>query len=77
MSDFIREMNNLPLFVKIILALPGIDIVWCVYRIVLSAQKENILGVILGVVLLIVGIPFLWLIDIITILIYNKVFWID
>ena len=77
MKNFIETMENLPLIAKIILAIPMLDIVWVVYRIVRSAEKQSTFGILLGVLLLIIGIPFLWLIDIITIIVKGNVWWID
>ena len=77
MKNFIVAMEKLPLLVKVILALPMLDIIWVVYRIVRSADKKNTLGIVLGIVMVIIGIPFLWLIDIITILITGNVWWLD
>ena len=77
MQKFVDAMEKLPLWLKVILALPALDIIWVIYRLVKSVSKENTLGIILAVVLLIIGFPFLWLIDIITLLISNYVLWID
>jgi hypothetical protein len=46
-----------------------------IYRIVKSVRDNNMLGIILGVVLLFVGFPFLWLIDIICIIMKDTVWW--
>ncbi len=77
MKSFVKAMDDLPLVVKIILALPMIDIIWVVYRLIKSISHENVLGIVLAVLLLVIGIPFLWLIDIITLIINNNVLWID
>ena len=77
MKGFIVAMEKLPLLVKVILALPMLDIIWVVYRIVRSADAKSTFGILLGVIAIIVGIPFLWLIDIITILVTGNVWWID
>lgn len=77
MKSFINGMDGLALWIKIILALPGLDIVWNVYRLVRSIDKGNALGIVLGVILIIVGIPFMWLVDIISLIVANKVLWID
>ena len=77
MKSFVKAMDDLPLVVKIILALPMIDIVWVVYRLIKSISHENVLGIVLAVLLLVIGIPFLWLIDIITLIIKNDVLWFD
>lgn len=77
MSNFIKSMDDLPLIVKILLALPFLDIIWVVYRLIKSIEKKNTLGIVLAIVLIIIGIPFLWLIDIITLIINNSVIWLD
>ncbi len=77
MKSFVKAMDEMPIVVKIILALPMIDIVWVVYRLIKSISNENVLGIVLAVLLLIIGIPFLWLIDIITLIITNNVLWLD
>ena len=77
MKSFIKGMNGLALWIKIILALPVLDIVWNIYRLARSIEKKSTLGIVLAILLIIIGIPFMWLIDIITLLIANKVLWID
>ncbi len=72
-----KSFDELPLIIKILLALPVLDIVWVVYRLFKSIEKKNNVGIILAIVLIIIGIPFLWIIDIITIATSNKVLWID
>ena len=64
MQNLINTIDNLPMLVKIILALPGIDIVWMIYRLVRSIVKQNIVGIVLAIIVLVVGVPFLWIIDI-------------
>ena len=77
MKGFINWMEALPLWAKIVFAIPALDIVWVVYRLAKSVEKQNILGIVLAVVLIIVGFPFLWLVDIITLALSNYVLWID
>lgn len=77
MKALVKSMDGLSKLFKIILALPVLDIVWVVYRLIKSISKKNTLGIILGIVLIIVGIPFLWIVDIITIVLFDKVLWID
>ena len=77
MKNFINAMEKLPLWAKIILAIPMLDIIWVVYRLCKSIDKENTLGIVLAVILLVIGIPFLWLIDIITLILSNYVLWLD
>ncbi len=77
MKAVIKWFDKLSKVVKIIFAIPFLDILWTVYRILRSANKKNTLGIVLGVVLIVLGLPWLWLVDIITIALKNKVLWID
>ena len=75
LNELIRSFDNLPKIVKLILAIPALDIIWVIYRILKSVRDNNMPGIILGVVLLFVGVPFLWLIDIICIIMKDTVWW--
>ena len=77
MKSLIKAMDNLPLLVKLILCIPAVAIVWTIYRLCRSLDKNNLVGVVLAIVLIFVGVPFMWLIDLICILIGGKVWWID
>ena len=77
MKDLIKSIDNLPKLVKLILAIPALDIIWVVYRLLRSLVKENTLGIVVAIVLIFVGIPFMWLIDIICIALNDKVWWLD
>ena len=68
MNEFVNTMDNLPKLVKVLLALPMLDIVWVVYRLIKSVSKKNVLAIVLAVVILFVGI---------TIIASNKVLWLD
>lgn len=76
MDKYIKFMDELPLAVKIIFALPFLEILWIVYRLCKSIKSNNTLGILLAVVLLLVN-TILWIVDIITLCLYEKVFWID
>ena len=38
--NFVKAMDNLPFILKLILALPGLDIVWGIYRLVKGVAKK-------------------------------------
>lgn len=65
-------MDNLPLWAKIILALPGLDLIWAIYRLVKGITKNKVSAIIGGIVWILLGWAILWLIDLICILIYKK-----
>lgn len=66
MKSFISAFDNLPKIVKIILALPGLDIIWAIYRIVKGVAYKNNTTLIAGIVWLFVGWAITWILDIIT-----------
>ncbi len=75
--NVINTIDNLPLWAKILLALPGVDVCWHIYRIFRSAIKKNTTGIVLAVVLIIVSFSFWWIIDMLCIAFNGKVWWID
>lgn len=77
MKSVIKFFDSLPLIVKIIFALPVLDILWAVYRLCRSINKSNAVGIILAIIMLLVCPAIFWLIDIITLLVIGKVIWID
>lgn len=77
MKKFVKWMDAAPTLVKVLLALPVLDIVWVVYRLARSIAKKSTLGIVLAILLIVIGLPWLWLVDIITILVAGKVLWVD
>ena len=76
MKEFLKAIDELPDIVKLILCIPVLDIVWNIYRLVKSLDANNSTGIILSVVMLIVGIPFMWAVDLVCMLMYKKIWWI-
>ncbi len=78
MKQFIKAMDDMPFIVKLLLCLPVLDIVWNIYRICKSADKNNTTGIILGVVLLVLGsYTVVWLVDLISVIVKKDILWID
>lgn len=75
MKELIKAIDDLPLLVKVILAIPALDIVWGIYRICRSVDKNNVAGIVVSVILLF--IPFMWLVDILMILLKGTVWSMD
>ena len=74
MKDFIKWMDELPLILKFVFALPALDIVWGVYRIIRAYNEKSQIDLIVWIVLVVVGIPFMWLVDMIFILLNGRFF---
>lgn len=77
MKDLIKSFDKLPYIVKLILCIPALDIVWSVYKLCRSLTKNNILGIILGILTIVPGAAFMWLVDLVSLLLFKKVLWID
>ncbi|MCR4906609.1 MAG: hypothetical protein K6A33_11080 [Clostridiales bacterium] len=71
MKEFINSLEGLPLLVKLILALPTLDIVWGIYRILSALDAKNTVALVVSIILLFV--PFMWIIDIVMILLQGRV----
>ncbi len=76
LNDLLKTMEDLPQWVKIILALPFLDIVWNIYRLLKSISKNDTVGIVLAVLILVFGVSFMWIVDIITIAYKNFVWWL-
>jgi len=67
MKDIVKFIDGLPLLLKVVLALPGIDgIAYGIYRI----AKGRI---IIGILWIVLGFAILWIIDLVSVLLYGKV----
>lgn len=70
MAEFRKWMDSLPLVLKIIFALPGIDgILYGIYRIC----RGDLPNVILGIIWIVAGATICWVLDIIFLLWKGKV----
>ena len=73
MKALIKALDDLPLIVKIILCLPALDIIWCISRVCRSVVKS----IVLGILTIFPGAAFVWIIDLITVILTGKIWWID
>jgi hypothetical protein len=74
MRDLVRAFDNLPWIFKLILCLPGIDgIAWGIYRIAKGIDRKDNTMIIVGFIWIIVGAAILWIIDMISVIMYGKV----
>ena len=71
MKEFVNSPDSLPILVKVILALPALDIIWGIYRILSALDAKNTVALVVSIILLF--IPFMWIIDIVMILLQGRV----
>jgi hypothetical protein len=76
MKSFIKAMDDLPLILKVILCIPMLDIIWSIYKLIKSVDNGNVFYIILGILVIFPGAAFIWIIDIITVIVSGKVWWI-
>lgn len=74
MKQTIKAFDHLPFLVKLILALPIIDgIAYGYYRIAKGIDRNDMVMLIAGIVWLLIGGFILWIIDLISVILYKKV----
>lgn len=77
MKDLVKALEGLPYIVRVLLT-----IFWGIYgnlmRLFRSLAKNNLVGIILAVILLICGgFVILWIWDVIRVILGKQVWWID
>lgn len=74
MDSYIKWMDSLPLVLKIVFALPCLDILWAIYRIIKGVNAKDTVAIVIDILLLVFGSwSVMWLVDIITLLLNGKV----
>lgn len=77
MKKFVKTLENLPWIVKLILVI-FYGVYGNLYRLARSIAKDNVLGIILACILLLLGgFILLWIYDIVCIIIGKDIWWID
>ena len=76
MKDIIKTMDNLPWIAKLILCIPALDIVWNIYRLLKSIDAQNTVAIVISILLIFVGLPFMWAIDLICVILNKKIWWL-
>ncbi len=70
-NGFISAMDDLPFWVKIILCLPVLNLVYAIYRLVKGGQSGNVPMIIVGVLWILFS-AITWLIDLICTILFKK-----
>ena len=71
-NGFIAAMDNLPWIVKIILCIPALNIIYAIYRIIKGASTNNLLMLVIGILWIVPGAVFCWIIDMICVIAYGN-----
>lgn len=76
MNAIVKGFDSLPKLVKFIFALPVLDIIWAIYRLIRSIAKKSFLATLLSILMLVICPAIFWIVDMITIILFNKVLWV-
>jgi hypothetical protein len=74
-KTILDALDKLPFIAKLIIALPCLDIIWALYRICRSFLAKNNTNLIINIVLLF--IPFMWVIDLIMVAFKGQIWSLD
>lgn len=77
MKDLIKTMDNLPKIIKIILAIPCLDIIWGIYRVIKGVAYKNVITLIFGILWIVPGSFICWIVDLCTLILSNKLILAD
>ncbi len=76
LKKLIQAIDELPILFKYILCIPVLDIVWSLYRLARSIVANNTVGIVIGVILIFCA-PFIWIADLICLLLNGKIWTMD
>lgn len=74
MKEFIKTVNSWPLIVKLLLCIPMVEIFYGICRIINQAAKGNLLMLVVAILTVIPGAVFMWLVDLVCVILYGHAF---
>ena len=77
MQGYIHWMDGHDRLIKIILCIWILDITWAVYRIGRAIINKNWLHLVLAILWIIAAGTVGWILDIVWIVLFNRIFWFD
>ena len=72
MKDVVKAFDNLPWILKLILCIPALNVAWGVYRICKGIAEKNTLVLVMGILWIVPGLVFAWLIDFVSVIVWKK-----
>lgn len=74
MKGLIKTVNGLPLIIKLLLCIPAIEIFYSVCRVVNGVANKSVLWIVIGILTIVPGAVFMWLVDLICVLLNGHAF---
>jgi len=70
-NELIKAFDDLPWILKLIFALPALDIIWAIYRIVKGVTQENLFLLVIGILWIFPGVAIGWIVDLVSIALFK------
>lgn len=74
MKNLVKTVNDLPLIIKLLLCIPVVEIFYGICRVINQLAKGNILMLIVAILTIIPGAAFMWIVDVVCVLMYGHAF---
>lgn len=71
-DGLIAWADSMPWILKLILCIPALDIFWAIYRIYKGVRTGNMVMLIVGILWIVPGAAFLWLVDLISTILFKR-----
>lgn len=68
MNELMDQVNKLPLIVKVLLCIPCVEIFYGICRVVNGVIHNDVVWILLGVLTIVPGAFFMWIIDLVWVL---------
>ena len=68
MKSLIKQVNSLPLLIKLLLCIPAVEIFYGICRVINGIVKNNVLWIVLAILTIVPGAFFMWVLDVIWVL---------
>ncbi len=72
MKSFVKWFDDAPWWLKIVLALPVLDLAWAIYRIVKGIANGKVSLIVAGILWILLGWGILWVIDLVCVLVWKE-----
>ncbi len=74
MQELIKTVTGLPLIAKVILCIPVLEIFYSICRVINGIAKNDVLWIVLGVLTIVPGAFFMWVLDLVWVLLKGHAF---
>ena len=77
MKEFMRQVHEFPLLIKVLLCIPMVDIFYSICRVINGAARNDVVRLVIGILTVFPGAFFMWIIDLVFVLWKGDAFLLD